>query len=441
MQRAPFLLLLTTAAVAALAGATAASAVDLSTNTSVRDWSGSSTLPGDNLDIDDVRGQSVGSRPRPGYDPVGIRAGSFIILPSTNISETYDDNIFATDNGKVDDFITRLSPQIDINSLWANHALNFTAGLDRYIYADETDENRTDYNFGADGRLDILRETNVVAAISHAQRHEERGSATFSSSTAVEPVEYTQTDARLALNQRFNRVTATIGGTYTNLDYDDVASMAGPILNEDLRDREIYSEALRLGYDVSPDTNVYVQGSVNQRRYDIGLPVQNRDSDGYEVLLGSTFKLTNLASGQIFVGYQDQDYDAGALEDINGVSYGANVDWYVTALTTVHLNASSTIEESDLGGSSGYLRQVVGLSVDHELLRNVILSGAVSYENDDYEGTPRNDDYLGGTLGVAYLLNRYLAVGIDYDITDRNSTLSGLDYTRNRVAFTLRGQL
>lgn len=434
-------ILLTTVALATIAGASGAFAVDLSTNTSVRDWSGSGTLPGDNLDIEDIRGQSVADRPRPGYDAVGIRAGSFIILPSLNVSETYDDNVFATKNGKVDDFVTRVIPQVDIKSNWNNHALNFTANSDSYIYADETGEDRTDFTFGADGRLDIQRETNVIAAASYAQRHEDRGSATFSSTTASEPVEYAQADGRLALNQRFNRITATVGATYTNLNYDDVRSMAGPVLDEDLRDREIFSEALRLGYDVSPDTTLYVQGAINQRRYDIDKPVQDRDSDGYEVLVGSRFKLSNLTAGQIFVGYQDQDYDNPGFKDIDGVSYGANVDWYATALTTVHLNAASTVEESDLGGSSGYLRQVVSLSVDHELLRNLILSGSVSYENDDYEGTARNDDYYAGTLGVAYLLNRYLAVGVDYDLTDRNSTLSGLDYTRNRVAFTIRGQL
>lgn len=441
MRRAHLPHLLTTAALAMVAGASGAFAVDLSTNTNVSEWGGSGKLPGDNLDIEDVRGQGVADRPRPGYDPIGIRAGSFVILPSVNVSETYDDNIFATKNDEVDDFITKVSPQIDILSNWNNHALNFTAGLDSYFYADETGEDRTDYNFGADGRLDILRETNVIGAISHAQRHEDRGSATFSSTTASEPVEYTQTDGRLALNQRFNRITATAGATYTRLDYDNVASMAGPILDEDLRDRDIYSEALRLGYDVSPDTNVYVQGAVNQRRYDTGQPVQDRDSDGYEVLVGSRFKLSNLVAGQIFVGYQDQDYDDGSVEDISSVSYGANVDWYATALTTVHLNAASTVEESDLGGSSGYLRQVVSLGADHELLRNLILSGSVSYENDDYEGTARTDDYYGGTLGISYLLNRYLAVGIDYDITNRDSTLSELKYTRNRVAFTIRGQL
>lgn len=441
MRRPHIRILMTTVALATIAGASGAFAVDLSTNTNVSDWSGSGTLPGDNLDIEDIRGQSVADRPRPGYDAVGIRAGSFVILPEVNVSEIYDDNVFATRNDEVDDFITTVSPQVNVLSNWNNHALNFTAGLDSYFYADETGEDRTDYNFGADGRLDIQRETNVIAVISHALRHEDRGSATFSSTTASEPVEYTQTDGRLALNQRINRFTATIGGTYTNLNYDDVRSMAGPILDEDLRDREIFSEALRLGYDVSPDTTLYVQGSINQRRYDIDQPVQERDSDGYEALVGSKFKLSNLASGQVFVGYQDQNYDNSAFKDINGVSYGANVDWYVTTLTTVHLNASSTVEESDLGGSSGYLRQVVGLSADHELLRNVILSGSISYENDDYEGTARNDDYYAGTLGISYLLNRYLAVGVDYDITDRNSTLSGLDYTRNRVAFTIRGQL
>ena len=46
-------------------------------------------------------GQEVGP-----YDPLGIRAGGFLIYPSLSVSEVYDDNVFATDNNTDDDLIT-----------------------------------------------------------------------------------------------------------------------------------------------------------------------------------------------------------------------------------------------------------------------------------------------------------------------------------------------
>ncbi|MGB5948807.1 MAG: outer membrane beta-barrel protein [Parvibaculum sp.] len=441
MPRVPFRSLLTTTALLLVAGAGGAMAADLTANTGAKNWSGSGMAPAGAAETQDVRGQGVNERARPGYDAVGLRAGSFVVLPSIEVAETYDDNIFATESNKDSDFITSVHPRVDVISTWSRHSLNLTAGLQRSYFADNSSENKTGYDFGMDGRLDILRDTNVTGALAHAQKHEDRGSATFSSTTAAEPVEYKQTDASIAFNQRFNRVTTTLGAAYTRLNYEDVASTAGPILDEDLRDRDVYTQKLRAGYDVSPDTNVFVQGSLNQRRYDIGMPIQDRDSKGYEAVVGSRFKLSTLASGEVYVGYQRQNYDATGLSDVSGLSYGANVNWYVTPLSTVRFNAASTIEESDLGGSSGYLRQVVGVGLDHELLRNVILRGDLSYENDDYKGTPRKDDYYGGGVGVSYLLNRFVAMGLDYDYTKRDSNAAGADYSRNRVMFTIRGQL
>ena len=48
------------------------------------------------------------------YEPLGIRAGSFLIFPSLNVSEIYDDNVFASDNNTDDDLITVISPQVRV---------------------------------------------------------------------------------------------------------------------------------------------------------------------------------------------------------------------------------------------------------------------------------------------------------------------------------------
>src|SRR6266699_1072721 len=51
------------------------------------------------------RGQSVVERPRPEYDPLGIRFGSFFLYPRAELDEVYNDNVFATKTGTKSDFI------------------------------------------------------------------------------------------------------------------------------------------------------------------------------------------------------------------------------------------------------------------------------------------------------------------------------------------------
>jgi hypothetical protein len=389
----------------------------------------------------DLRG-SVAERPRPSYDAVGIRAGAFMILPQASVSEKYNDNIYATDTNETDDFITTLGASIAVNSGWSRHALNLNAGVSKDIYADNTGENRLDWNVGANGRLDVTRDTRLSGGASYAQLHEDRGDPN-SPAAAAEPTEYDLLSANAAFDQRFNRLTARVSGGYENYDYKDVAATGGGIIDQDDRDRVQYEEALRFGYDVSPDTNVYVQGTLNQRDYDLSPPTvpTNRDSDGYAIAVGSDFRLSSLAQGGIFVGYQSQSYDNPAFSDVSGLSYGADVEWYMTPLTTVTFNAAATVEETTSIGASGYLSQTVGIRIDHELLRNVLLNGRVSYANDDYEGISRTDDIVRAGLGVDYLVNRNFTLGLGYDFTNKDSNAAGVDYTRNQIGLTLTGKL
>ena len=70
-----------------------------------------------------AQGQEVGP-----YDPLGIRAGGFLIYPSLSVSEVYDDNVFAVDNNKDDDLITLIQPGVRAVSNFSRHRLGLTAG-------------------------------------------------------------------------------------------------------------------------------------------------------------------------------------------------------------------------------------------------------------------------------------------------------------------------
>lgn len=386
--------------------------------------------------------ESVRDRARPAYDAVGIKAGAFTVYPKAGIKESYDDNIYATDTNETDDFITELSADVYVTSNWSRHLLNFSAGVKQALYADYSDENRLDWNLGVDGRLDITRDTQLSGSLSYAELHEDRGdpNATF---VATEPTPYSLLGAEASFAHRFNRLGLRLSGSLDDYDYDDVYNSVGLVIDQDDRDRTEYGQALRASYEVTPDTNLYVEGSLNQRDYDLTTPAVafNRNSDGYAVVGGSEFRLSNLAQGSIYAGYQAQSYEDPALGDVTGLRYGANVEWYATPLTTVTFNAGSTIEETTTAGASGYLAQSVGARIDHELLRNILVNGSLSFENDDYEGVSRSDDVVRAGLGAEYLLNRNFSVSLDYDYTDRSSSAPGNDYSRNVIGLTLSGQL
>src|SRR5215467_8992511 len=57
---------------------------------------------------------SVANRARPDFDPIGLREGPWFFYPRFGLDEAYNDNIFATTSGRVSDFITVLSPSLNV---------------------------------------------------------------------------------------------------------------------------------------------------------------------------------------------------------------------------------------------------------------------------------------------------------------------------------------
>lgn len=392
--------------------------------------------------LQDVRGQSVMERARPGYDAAGIRAGGFMVYPEASVTESYNDNIYATPTNETDDLVTTLAAGVAVNSTWSRHALNLNARVSQDLYADNSDEDRFDWTIGGGGKIDVTSMTALNGSVSYAQLHEDRGDPS-SPAAADEPIEYNLFRGAASISQDFARMTATLGGEYRDYDYDDGTTSAGVNIDQDFRDRAEYVEHLRLAYNLSPDTNIYVEGQLDQREYDQQPPTVavSRDSEGWQTVVGSEFRLTNLAQGGVYIGYQERDYDSPAFADTDGLAYGANVDWFVTPLTTVKFRADQSVQETTVGGSSGYDRQVFGIDVDHELMRNVILSGGASYGNNDFNSSAREDDLIGAHAGVLYLLNRNFDIGLRYTFEDRDSNVATADYTRNVVGITLTGKL
>src|SRR5690606_39515818 len=100
-----------------------------------------------------------------------------------------------------------------------------------------------------------------------------------------------------------------------------------------------------------------------------------------------------------------------------------------------------TVEETTQQGASGYFSSVYGASVDHELLRNLLVGAKLSYTINDYEGITREDDeYRAGVYG-RYLMHRNLYVSLSYDYRERDSNVAGADFDKNIFMVRLETQL
>jgi hypothetical protein len=387
------------------------------------------------------RNVSVTQRPHEGYEARGLRMGAFLAYPKLSVTAEHNDNIFATQHNKVSDTVFRIMPEVNLNSDWSRHAVNAYARAIVNKFDKYSSEDTTDWALGANARIDALRFSNITAAVDWARLTEPR-TAQNGAGNAAKPVRYDLTSIALGGQHELNRLRLSGKYVFDNFNYDDAPRIGGGVVDQDYRDRRNHVLTGRVDYAVSPDTAWFIEVDGNRHDYRHA-PVGglNRDSKGVEVLGGVNFEISALMRGEVAAGYLHQTFKDARLRNINGFGARGQVEWFPTQLTTVTLNGARSIEDSAVPGSGAYLSTNVGAQVDHELMRNVILSGRAGYGNDRYKDVNRTDHRTTAGVSGTYLLNRGVGVTGAYSY-DKLKTVRGVGnpYTENRLSVTLTAQ-
>lgn len=415
------ILLLSAAAAALAAGSTQAQTV---TNNFSRD-----------------RNTAVTDRYQPGYEPLGVKAGVWQLNPTVTVTVGGNDNIYYVPSNKEGSAIVTVSPNITGRTTWSRHELSFNAGIDSNLYTSQSDENNTGYNLGASGRLDITSRAMVSGNVRHLTSFEPR-SAYQADVEAAKPVRIDSNAAELQLTLIGNRLRF-IGAVSTRTDdFKDVPRRAGfpgtPIIFQRYRDLTTNGVNARLDYAISPALSIFATAAANNRRYDTATI---NDSDGTVLAIGTSFDISALARGEVQLGTVTQDYKDPTVGKQKSGYVNARVQYFPTSLTT--LTGTLNRDFVDYPGSGGTTRTAlntsVGLSVDHELLRNLIVSASARGQKFEFDGVDRNDTGKTITIGARYLMNRRISLDTKYSYVTYKSegTQAFRDYNANVVMVSL----
>ena len=223
-------------------------------------------------------------------------------------------------------------------------------------------------------------------------------------------------------------------------DYQNGVSVSGAVVPQDTRDQTTTTASLRADYAVSPATAVFVQVEGNQRRFDSGDPLTPiRDSEGYNVLAGANFELGSLMRGDVGVGFISQKFDNPLYGSLDGFSGRARLEYFVTPLVTLGLNANRSVVDSGIVGSAGILTTRVEGTADYEFRRNVIVEGRLGALVEEFDTLDRDNDTYYAGLRATYLMNRSLGITGSYAYEARRSSGTDAinDYDAHRLILSL----
>lgn len=390
-------------------------------------------------------GETVINRPRPEFDPIGLRFDDYFWFPHAELDESYNSNIFATSSKPTTDLITALAPSFDLISIFPRDALNLHGSSLLQFFANHSAQNTQDGTVSADGRYDVTAGSSFFGNAQVAHQHVSYGSpnspgSPTSPAAIAEPVTYWTYAGRGGYSQSGRRLSWGVDVGSISAQYNAAPLVGGGSLSQSSQDATISDAALRVSYEIAPDYLGYVRFDGALYDYWHTTPGEIRpNSKTYRADVGLQILPRHIIYGQVYTGYLVQKFDQSSLGSTSTPDYGGQLVWNVTPLTTLSFNGLRTFITGSFANpvtgvsgpaGNGYLASTVQAVADHELFRNLLINANFIYENDSFQGIARTDNVYTASGGVRYLVNRHLFLGGNVTFQERTSTLPGNSYTQ-----------
>ncbi|MET0659113.1 MAG: outer membrane beta-barrel protein, partial [Steroidobacteraceae bacterium] len=182
----------------------------------------------------------VKNRQQPGYEPVGIRYGSWMFNPSLMSGALYDSNVFSSNADKRSDIAAVIAPSLRAHTLWERHGIDIKLDSASTIYRENSSLDQTNASLKGNAWYDISHDLAVLTNFQIAHLNE--GVGTLSSpANAVTPTPYELYSGDISVRKEFNRLAASVGVSVASYDYGSARAQDGSIINQDGRDGQIYT--------------------------------------------------------------------------------------------------------------------------------------------------------------------------------------------------------
>ena len=390
--------------------------------------------------------------PRPAYDPPGILQRGFLIHGEASEAATYDDNILASPQRVIGDFISDTNESATAVSQWSRHSLSGHIFGEQQVYARHATENA--FQFGADGsgRIDIARDSYAQVDVAAAQLAQPRATPQLDATAVGRPVynNYSGTASVFGRRMRwFDKAGVTVHETaYINAF---LASGSGT--------QFVYFN--RLGHNFSDYFNIYID--TNYAQHEWRVKPEFRNFNLLTTLLGTQFQIPDVLSVTLAVGAIRQDYYYAAFSTLVSPTFNLDFIWNITPLTTFFFNGQRQIlgTENFCGGTPGACavgnlnpdqrntledtQAIIG--AQHEFRHNLLGQFRFKYERDEFDFSGLIDDTYNFTVNARYLINRHWEANLDYAHNSRTANQPGNHvyntgpFEENVVSLTLKGRL
>jgi hypothetical protein len=379
------------------------------------------------------------------YAALGIRAGSFLLLPSLDLTAGYNTNPErVTGSGGAPYFIA--APELQVRSDWERHSLtaDITGSYTEYGENLVPSLNVPYLSAKIDGRVDVTRDTQILLDQRFLINTDNPGSPNLRTNQQAQlaqlPLNF-DVGETVGVAQQFNRLSFSLRGTFDRSTYDESLLTDGETSSNADRNFNQYAGILRAGYELDPGFKPFVELEGDERIHDEQFDRNGlqRDSVGASGKVGAAVDLFGSLTGEMAVGYVERTYQDPTLPNVSGVIADGSLLWQATPLTSAKLTATSQVYETVVAGASGELSRDVSLQIDHAFQYWLVGTLKGGYGNDNYVGVFTDNRYF-VSVGLAYKLTREMQIRTELRQDWLTTTEPGFTYTATTALIGLRLQ-
>lgn len=372
------------------------------------------------------------------FEPVGIRAGAFLLKPAIEVTGGYDSNPDRTRHMRPSTLAV-VAPELSVRSLWSRHELRGELRSSYTSYEATPDLDRPYVDAKVNGRIDVTRQTRLDLEGRFRLATDNPGSPNLQAGLARLPT-YTTIGTTAGVAHQFNRFEVALRGSVDRTTYSASELTDGSVVSNDDRNFIQYGSQLRGSYELTPGVKPFLEVGVDQRVHDSQLNCfcETRDSRGNIVRAGTTFELSRLLAGELSLGYLHRTYADPALPELDGLLFDGSLIWTVSGLTTARFTAQSRVDETTLTGVSGIFRRDFGVQVDHAFRHWLVGTARFGYGLDTYPGSDREDQRYLASAALTYKFSRNLHIKGELRHEWMRSSISAVDFDATTMLLGVR---
>lgn len=363
-------------------------------------------------------------------EPGSIRVGPLKLIPTLDLKQGYDDNLFLRPANATASGYTIVSPSLRLEGRSGQLRFDLTLNADQGRYHASPADAYLDFGLVANGELTFSARAALKLHAEYKHGHDGRGTTDRTASLAPDEWDNAGVDGLFRYGAqgaqgRIEVVSAAYARRYTN----NATTAAAADRNQTQLGGAFY-------WRVRPKTELLVNAQA--RRIDYLQGASTLDSTERRFYFGLKWEATAATTGLAKFGRLTKTFDSAGRRSLSDASWDIGVRWSPRTYSVFDLLSSKQTTESS-GFGDTILSTNYSLAWNHAWSSRLRTQATGGYRLDSFQGAGISRDDTNTSIGfkVVYDFRRWLRLGAEVTHSERASSAPGFDYKRNLLLFTV----